>query len=245
MTRKVHRRLFWSYEAIWRIFISRYRLESMIRIEAIFVGEPKSITDEKGTWLSAIYRTRVEGPIELRERSLAGDRVADAKNHGRLGQAVCVHPIIHYDFWNAEYHLSGERVLGPGSVGENWTISGADEETVFCGDVYRVGTAIVQVSGPRGPCWKQERKLGLNGFLKRTIDSMRTGFYLQVLLPGMVNTGDSWELQERSNEAISVSLVNRAAYQGLEPDLFDKVMRAESVVPGWKEILRRRVSGEQ
>ena len=66
----------------------------MIRIEAIFVGEPKSITDEKGTWLSAIYRTRVEGPIELRERGLAGDRVADMKNHGRPGQAVCVHPII-------------------------------------------------------------------------------------------------------------------------------------------------------
>jgi MOSC domain-containing protein YiiM len=214
----------------------------MIRIEAIFVGEPKSITDEKGTWLSAIYRTRVQGPIELRERSLAGDQVADTKNHGRPGQAVCVQPIVHYDFWNAEYDLSGERVLGPGSVGENWTISGGDEETVFCGDVYRVGTGIVQVSGPRMPCWKQGRKLGLNGFLKRIIDSMRTGFYLRVLEPGIVNTGDNWELENRSNDAISVSLVNQAAYRELEPDLFDRVMRAESVVPGWKEILRARMA---
>jgi MOSC domain-containing protein YiiM len=212
----------------------------MIRIEAIFVGEPKSITDEKGTWLSAIYRACVEGPIELRERGLVGDQVADTKNHGRPGQAVCVHPIIHYDFWNAAYDLKDERRLGPGSVGENWTISGGDEETVFCGDVYKVGTAIVQVSGPRGPCWKQERKLGLAGFLKRTIDSMRTGFYLQVLKPGMVKTGDNWELEDRSNEAISVNLVNQAAYRGLEPDLLDRVMRAESVVPGWKEILRGR-----
>jgi MOSC domain-containing protein YiiM len=212
----------------------------MVRIEAIFVGEPKSITDEKGTWLSAICRTRVDGAIELRERGLAGDQVADTKNHGRPGQAVCVHPIIHYDFWNAAYELTGERVLGPGSVGENWTISGGDEETVFCGDVYRVGTAIVQVSGPRMPCWKQERKLGLKGFLKQTMDSMRTGFYLKVLKPGIVNTGDNWELEDRSNEAISLNLVNQAAYRGLEPDLLDRVMRAESVVPGWKEILRAR-----
>jgi len=214
----------------------------MIRIEAIFVGEPKSITDEKGTWLSAIYRTRVEGPIELRERGLAGDQVADTKNHGRPGQAICVHPIIHYGFWNAAYDLEGERSLGPGSVGENWTISGGDEETVFCGDVYRVGTAIVQVSGPRMPCWKQERKLGLRGFLKRTMDSMRTGFYLQVLKPGTLNTGDNWDLERRSNEEISVSLVNQAAYRGLEPEVLDRVMKAESVVPGWKEILRARTA---
>ena len=184
----------------------------MIRIEAIFAGEPQSITDEKGTWFSAICRTRVEGPIELRERGLAGDRVADTKNHGRPGQAVCVHPITHYDFWNQLYDLTGAECLGPGSVGENWTISGGDEETIFCGDVYQVGTAIVQVSGPRGPCWKQERKLGLDGFLKRTIESMRTGFYLRVLQPGIVETGDALELAEQI-KAVSVNLVNQAAYQ--------------------------------
>ena len=214
----------------------------MIRIEAIFVGEPKSITDEKGTWFSAICRTRVEGPIELGERGLAGDRVADTKNHGRPGQAVCVHPITHYNFWNATYDLKGEQCLGPGSVGENWTISGADEETIFCGDVYNVGTAIVQVSGPRGPCWKQERKLGLDGFLKRTIDSMRTGFYLRVLQPGIVQSGDHWELENRFNDAISVSLVNQGAYRGVGPDVVDSVMSAEGVVPEWKEILRARLA---
>ena len=213
----------------------------MIRIEAIFVGEPKSITDEKGTWLSAICRTRVEGPIELRERGLIGDQVADTKNHGRPAQAVCVHPIIHYDFWNVAYDLSGERILGPGGVGENWTISGGDEETVFCGDVYRVGRAVVQVSGPRGPCWKQERKLGLNGFLKKTIDSMRTGFYLRVLQPGIVSTGDNWELENRANDPVSVGLVNEAAYRGVESDILERIMRAEGVVPEWKEMLRARV----
>jgi MOSC domain-containing protein YiiM len=217
----------------------------MIRIEAIFVGEPKSITDEKGTWLSAIFRTRVEGPIKLGERGLTGDRVADTKNHGRPGQAVCVHPIVHYNFWNAVYDLEGERSLSPGSVGENWTISGGDEETVFCGDVYRVGTAIVQVSGPRGPCWKQERKLGLDGFLKRTIDSMRTGFYLRVLQTGIVSAGDNWELENRFNEPVSVNLVNQAAYRGVEPDVLERIMRAEGVVPEWKEIILRLRAAEK
>ena len=138
----------------------------MVSIQAIFVGEPRSITDAKGTWFSAIYRAQVEGPIELRETGLAGDQVADTKNHGRPGQAVCVHPITHYDFWNKTYDLEGAQRLGPGSVGENWTISGGNEQTIFCGDVYRVGTAIIQVSGPRGPCSKQECLLSCENFLQ-------------------------------------------------------------------------------
>ena len=101
-----------------------------------------------------------------------------------------MHPIVHYDFWNQAYDLKDVDRLGPRSVGENWTIGGADDATIYCGDVYQTGTAIVQVSGPRMPCGKQERKLGLPGFLKRTIDSLRTGFYLRVLRPWTVNAGD-------------------------------------------------------
>jgi MOSC domain-containing protein YiiM len=214
----------------------------MIRIEAIFVGQPREVTDEKGTWESAIFRSRVDGTIELGERGLAGDQVADTKHHGRPGQAVCVHPIQHYDFWNTVYGLQGAERLGPGSVGENWTISGGDESTIYCGDIYRIGSATVQVSGPRGPCWKQERKLGLNGFLKRTIDSMRTGFYLQVLQPGMITTGDVWELQARPKDPISVELVNYAAHKTTDPLIIERIIESEGVVDGWKEILRTRLA---
>ena len=206
-------------------------------IEAIFAGEPKNITDEKGTWLSAICRSQVEGPIQLFERGLAGDRVADTINHGRPGQAVCVHPIIHYDFWNQIYDLKGDQRLGAGSVGENWTISGADESAIYCGDTYQVGTAIVQVSGPRGPCWKQERKLRLAGFLKGTLTTMRTGFYLRVLHPGTVNTGDRLELQSRPQNAVSVHLVNQAAYKAPEAGITEQILRADGLAQEWKEII--------
>ena len=83
-----------------------------------------------------------------------------------------------------------DQRLGPGSVGENWTIEGGNENTVCVGDTYSIGSSEVQVSGPRGPCWKQERKLKLPGFLKRTIESLRTGFYVQVAQCGTVRAGD-------------------------------------------------------
>jgi MOSC domain-containing protein YiiM len=106
-----------------------------------------------------------------------------------------------------------------------------------------VGTAIVQVSGPRGPCSKQERKLGLPGFLKRTIDSMRTGFYLKVLQSGIVNTGDNWDLQDRFDSAVSLELVNQAAYRPFEADVFGQVLRSGGLVPEWKDMLLAKLNG--
>ena len=32
-------------------------------IHALFVGQPKTITDERGTWTSSIYRDPVGGPV--------------------------------------------------------------------------------------------------------------------------------------------------------------------------------------
>jgi MOSC domain-containing protein YiiM len=67
---------------------------------------------------------------------------------------------------------------------------------------------------------------------------MRTGFYLRVLQPGMANAGDNWELENRSNDPVSVNFVNQAAYRGVEPEVFERIMMAEGVVPEWKEMLR-------
>jgi MOSC domain-containing protein YiiM len=66
------------------------------QIHTISIGQPQTYSDERGTWRSAIYRTPVTGPIELRLRGLAGDQVADTDNHGSADQAICCHPIKHY-----------------------------------------------------------------------------------------------------------------------------------------------------
>jgi MOSC domain-containing protein YiiM len=218
----------------------------MICIHTLLIGQPQTLTDEQGTWRSAIYRQAVSGPIELGPRGLAGDRVADTRHHGSPDQAVCCHPLAHYAYWNEQYGLEGlETALGPGSVGENWTVSGAVEAVVFIGDVYRVGSATVQVSGPRYPCSKQERKLKLPGFLRRTKESMRTGWYLRVLAPGVVAAGDAWRLLERPRPTVSVHDVNRCILGAFDPLLAREVMLAPELAEGWREIVRHRLDREE
>ena len=83
-------------------------------IHSIFVGQPKTITDERGTWTSSIYRDCVEGPVPVQKGGLAGDKVAQPY-HGGSDADVCVHLLDHYRFWNRHYGMS----LGPGNVGES------------------------------------------------------------------------------------------------------------------------------
>lgn len=211
-----------------------------ITIHSIYVGQPQTITDEKGEWSSSIFRTLVSGPIELGDRGLAGDRVTNTKHHGHPYQAVCCHSIDHYDFWNAHYEIAGtDKALGPSSVGENWTLFNADEAEICVGDIYTVGTARVEVSGPRFPCSKQQRKVGLRAFLKRTMEQMRTGFYLTTLQPGVVEAGDIWTLEDRPSPAVTLRYVNETVFQTKDDKAAQSILETPALAKNWKNALKR------
>ncbi len=150
----------------------------MTTIHTQLIGQPETITDSRGSWHSAIFRTPILEPIFLQSRGLVGDQVADTKHHGSPDQAVCCHPLAHYACWNEFYSLhTQETQLGPGSVGENWTLDSGTEADFSIGDTFQVGEAVIQVSAPRYPCAKQERRLKLPNFLKQVLNTLRTGFY--------------------------------------------------------------------
>jgi MOSC domain-containing protein YiiM len=164
--------------------------------------------------------------------------VHDTRHHGSPDQAVCAHPLEHYTFWNAEY---GTGLFGPALLGENWTLSDANEANTFIGDVYRVGGAVVQVSAPRVPCSTQERKVGLPGFLRRSNETQRTGWYLRVLTPGEVAAGEELTLMSRPERAYSVAQVNENFHGQFDPAFAEELLQSTELAEGWKEMLRKRL----
>jgi MOSC domain-containing protein YiiM len=207
-----------------------------MRIHTLLIGQPQTMTDEHGTWRSAIFRAPVSEAIQLDYRGLAGDQVADTKNHGSLDQAVSCYPLRHYAEWNAEY--APDAPLGPGSVGENWTLADMSESDVCIGDIYTVGSARVQVSQPRYPCIKQERKVRLAGFLQRVMETLRTGFYLRVLTPGVVQAGSELVLEARPQPDLSVQRLNVDIHHVSDPEFEMSLLNAPELSAGWKRILR-------
>lgn len=211
-----------------------------ITIHSIYIGQPQTMSHEKGEWSSSIFRTLVEGPIELGEHGLAGDQVTDTKNHGQPYQNVCCHSMAHYDFWNAHYDIAGtDQALGPSAVGENWTLLNADEEEVCVGDIYSVGTAQVEVTGPRYPCFKQERKVGLPAFLEQTLEQMRTGFYLRTLTPGEVEAGNQWTLEERPCPGITIRYISETVLRTKDKMAAQRILESPALADNWKKYLMR------
>jgi MOSC domain-containing protein YiiM len=205
-------------------------------ILAQFLGKPKDLTDQQGSWRSSIFRDPVDGPVQLERRGLRGDR-ATQPFHGTPDQAVCGHFADHYRYWQAHYGMA----LKPGDVGENWTLEDVTEDEVCVGDIYRVGTALVQVSGARTPCATQARRVGRPDWVKLTLRALRTGIYLRVLEPGVVQAGDTLDLADRPNPDGTITALNRCYHQAFDADLARRFAAMPGLAEAWKAQLAQRL----
>jgi MOSC domain-containing protein YiiM len=172
-----------------------------MKLLSIQVGRPRKVKWRRRTVTTGIYKEPVTGRIMLRRHNLDGDEQADLSVHGGSDKAVYVYPSEHYPFWQSE--LSGQH-LPYGMFGENFTTEGLDESSVRIGDRFRVGTAIVEVTQPRVPCYKLGVRFGRPDMPQRFHFSKRCGFYLAVLEEGEVGTGDVWERITRDTTAMTV-----------------------------------------
>lgn len=209
-------------------------------LHALFVGQPKTITDERGTWTSAIYREQVNEPVLAQKGGLVGDKVAQPY-HGGEGADLCIHLLDHYRFWNTHYGIN----LQPGYVGENFTLDGLTEEAICAGDIVRVGGALIQVSGPRVPCANLARRIGRADWVKLTIRENRTGCYARVLEAGVVQQGDDWRLQERFNVDGTIPAINRCFYLDFAPAYAERMQQMPGLADWWKEQARERLTKER
>jgi MOSC domain-containing protein YiiM len=178
------------------------------RLSSLNIGLPAHVTDAE-PWTSGIYKSPVLGRIHLSRANLDGDGQADLKVHGGPDKAVCVYSADHYPLWRSEL---GVPECGPGWFGENFSVEGHNETNVAVGDTYRIGTALVQISQPRAPCWKLGRRWNRLDMPKIVLARGRTGWYLRVLEAGDVECGDTLTLVERSYPRFTIDAVNAVAY---------------------------------
>jgi MOSC domain-containing protein YiiM len=189
--------------------------------------------------MTGIFKEPVAGRVRLTTLNLEGDRQADLRVHGGVHKAVYAYPFEHYDHWRREL---GRDDLGYGQFGENLTVQGLLEDDVHVGDVFRVGTALLQVSQPRTPCFKLGIKMGTQSFLKPFLRSGRIGFYLRVLEEGEVGEGDAIARIRSDPDRLSIREVSRIMY--LAPDDVDgarRALRVQALSPTWRDSFAKRL----
>ena len=156
-----------------------------------------------------MFKRSTPGQIRLGRHNLAGDGQADLVHHGGVDKAVCAYPSEHWLYWRGI--LPPHRLTG-GAFGENFTLEGLTEADVCIGDVFSVGTAVVQISQPRQPCWKLARRWQIKDLAVQVERTGFTGWYFRVLQEGTVEAKDRLRLIDRPCPEWTVAAANRTMH---------------------------------
>ena len=206
-----------------------------IHLRTILVGMPAEIHDGQDTkpWFSGFIKRPVTGTVHIGHDQLAGDGQADRSVHGGSEKAILGYCADHYAAWRAQLQRDD---LGDGSFGENFAFTGLDERQVAIGDRYRVGSAVIEVSQPRQPCWKLARRCGLPTMPALAIANGMLGWYFRVIEEGEASPGCEVALCARPNPGWTIARINQlffgplaAGRAGLEEALLLPAMSPEFV----------------
>lgn len=174
------------------------------RVHQVFTGRVAAL-GRRGV-LSGIDKQPVQGAVQVGPVGLLGDEQADTKSHGGPEKAVHCYSLERYPQWLEQYpeHAIFEKA---GAFGENFSVQGVDEFTVCMGDIWRIGSAVFQISQGRQPCFKLNLRFGIPDMARRVQNSLWAGWYLRVLEPGQVRAGEHIYLIQRPYPAYSVAYV--------------------------------------
>jgi MOSC domain-containing protein YiiM len=208
----------------------------MNKLISVNVGLPREIFWKGKTVTTGFFKLPVDGHVPLREHNLEGDGQADLSVHGGPTKAVYVYPIKHYDYWRGKIK---DDELAWGSFGENFTVDGLDEDTVYIGDEFQVGSARVVVTEPRMPCFKLGIRFKRPDIVKQFLESQRTGFYFGVVKSGMVQTGDHVDRIVKHPIGLSVADVTRLyTTERTNEALLQKALTVPVLPEEWRDRFR-------
>jgi MOSC domain-containing protein YiiM len=200
-------------------------------VRSVNVGQPRTVDWHGRAVTTAIWKAPADGPIRLEGVNLDGDDQADRRVHGGPDKAVYAYSVEDYAWWAAS-----EGPLGPGTFGENLTTAGIDLSDARIGDRWLVGTAVLEVSQPRQPCYKLGMRMGDDRFPGRFEAAGRPGTYLRIVRPGTISAGDAIVVEPAARPAVRIG--DLAAAEPSE-SLLRQAADDERVPQGWRTAARR------
>lgn len=191
---------------------------------------------------SGIVKQRTGSAVDILRAGLVGDEQGNKKNHGGPEKAIHHYPFDHYAASRADAPALAPRLAAVGAFGENISTSGMTETDVCIGDIYRLGTALVQISQGRQPCWRLNERFGDPDMAKRVQESGRTGWYYRVLEEGRVVVGDTISLLDRPAESWTLARIIRLLYRDtLNAVDLEELAALPQLAEGWRALARRRL----
>jgi MOSC domain-containing protein YiiM len=192
----------------------------MSELISVNVSAIKSVVIDGKSITTGIFKEPVSGRIALRGVNVGGDDQADRSVHGGPDRAAYVYAAEDYAWWEDEL----ARALPPGTFGENLTVHGLDVSNARIGEEWQIGTALVQVTSPRVPCFKLAAKMNDPKIVKKFARALRPGAYLRIVTEGDIGAGDAITVVSRPAHDLTVATMANIV-------LFERARARELLVP--------------
>ncbi|MDR1530346.1 MAG: MOSC domain-containing protein [Burkholderiales bacterium] len=185
----------------------------------------------------------IEAPVLIGFHGISATTPAAREEHKDADKAIHHYAYEHYDVWRALMPQHAELLAAPGAFSENFSTMGVTERTLCVGDIFKVGSALIQVTQGREACntmVNRFQRVGMDQDMHRTA---RNGWFYRVLEEGSARVGDALVLRERPNPEWSIARVQDIIFQGV---LNEKTLETASALPylahDWRKLLEQRIA---
>lgn len=181
--------------------------------------------------------------LEITHEGILGDVQGDRRNHGGPDKAIHQYPREHYPWWRERFPARSTRFARAPAFGENLSSEGWTEADVCIGDQIAWGTARLEVSQGRQPCWRigawnEEPQLP-----REVQHSGRSGWYYRVLVPGFARPEDPLQRIERPHPEWTLTCIQRLLYEEtMDLDGLADMAALSALAESWRQLATRRLT---
>lgn len=203
-------------------------------LDSVNVGSIRTMRVGRRMIETAIWKFPVAGRIPVCGVNLRGDDQADRSVHGGTDKAVYAYALEDTAWWETQT----DKKLGAGAFGENLSVRGLDVTGARVGEIWRVGTAVLEVRQPRLPCFKLALRMGDPMFPRLFAHAGRPGAYLAILEEGDVGAGDRIDVLARPTHEVTVGLMAHALLR--DHTRLTELLAAPRLSEAWIQTIAER-----
>ncbi|MDP2537687.1 MOSC domain-containing protein [Alteromonas stellipolaris] len=208
-------------------------MSSPVKVDALFAGQPQPLGPRGAP--SSIVKSAVS-QLTVHLDCTDEDQQSNKKLHG--GPEKVLHQFSPLHYFTLRKHFPDGK-FEPGSIGENISVDGMDDATVYIGDVWKFGEVVLQVSAPRAPCSKISQRFNIQNLDRFVGERGITGWYYRVLETGVINVGDSVTLVGREDDTVNVQTLMRCAHTKTDVELATKLANLAIIDDEWRDKCAR------
>jgi MOSC domain-containing protein YiiM len=180
-----------------------------MKLISLNIGEERTLHRKDRSEQTGIFKIPTDKPVKVNKPGLEGDVIISTDSHGGLDQAIYIYGSADYAWWSKELG----KAIGPGTFGDNLTISDLACADFNVGDYLHIGGVSLQVTAPRIPCATFATRMEDPEWVKKFRHAERPGLYCRVLKEGTISTGETVLVEKYAGETVSIVEMYRYSYE--------------------------------